>query len=84
MLTQAIDRSIDRCMTVVNKCSSIVLCGIIVTTTVPLLRESALILLQTVPTHLNVSLIQEKLLKSVSQTRENDSIIFWSQLIWFV
>lgn len=45
---------------------SLVMALIIFSTTLPLFKESALILLQTVPTHINVEEIKKKLLKSVS------------------
>ncbi|KAI3388468.1 hypothetical protein SNEBB_009649 [Seison nebaliae] len=38
---------------------------IIVLSTLPILKESSLILLQTVPTHLNVELLQKKLLEKI-------------------
>lgn len=46
---------------------SLVMALIIFSTTIPLFKESALILLQTVPTHINVEEIKKKLLKSVSE-----------------
>lgn len=42
---------------------SIVMVGIILSTTVPLLKEAAMILLQTVPTHIQVTDIKEKMMK---------------------
>lgn len=45
---------------------SIVLVIIILSTTIPLLKESALILLQTVPTHIQVASLKDKLVKKVS------------------
>ncbi|ESN93629.1 hypothetical protein HELRODRAFT_115498 [Helobdella robusta] len=45
---------------------SLVLVAIVLSTTIPLLRESALILLQTVPTHIKVSTLKDKLLSKVS------------------
>lgn len=42
---------------------SIVMVGIILSTTFPLLKEAAMILLQTVPTHIQVTDIKEKMMK---------------------
>jgi len=44
---------------------SLVMAIIILSTTVPLFKESALILLQTVPTHIDVEEIKRKLLRSI-------------------
>jgi len=49
----------------VDPAMSIFLTLIILSTTVPLLKESALILLQTVPTHIEVEKVKERLLQQV-------------------
>ena len=49
----------------VDPAMSIVLVAIILTTSIPLLKESALILLQTAPTHIHVEHLKEKLLSEV-------------------
>lgn len=45
---------------------SIIMAIIILSTTIPLFKESAMVLLQTVPTHIKVSELQEKLLNKVN------------------
>ncbi|EDV28852.1 uncharacterized protein TRIADDRAFT_20152 [Trichoplax adhaerens] len=45
---------------------SILMVIIIMKTTIPLLKESSLILLQTVPTHINVEEVQERLLDTIN------------------
>lgn len=49
----------------VDPAMSIFLTLIILSTTVPLLKESALILLQTVPTHIEVEKVKERLLQQI-------------------
>ena len=49
----------------VDPAMSMVMVIIILSTTVPLLKESALILLQTVPTHIQVGDLKEKLIRKV-------------------
>lgn len=48
-----------------DPCLSLAIALIITMTTLPLLKESAMILLQTVPTHLNVQDMKAKLIKSI-------------------
>lgn len=50
----------------VDPALSIVLVVIVLSTTIPLMKESSLILLQTVPTHIQVAALKEKLLENVS------------------
>ena len=49
----------------VDPAMSIILVIIIMKSSVPLLQESALILLQTVPTHIKIQEVQERLLEQV-------------------
>uniref|UniRef100_A0A5S6QUL3 Cation efflux protein cytoplasmic domain-containing protein n=1 Tax=Trichuris muris TaxID=70415 RepID=A0A5S6QUL3_TRIMR len=56
---------------------SLCLAMIITCTTVPLLKESALILLQTVPTHINVDQIQLKLLHSIDGVLAVHELHIW-------
>ncbi|KAK2153523.1 hypothetical protein LSH36_294g03012 [Paralvinella palmiformis] len=49
----------------IDPAMSIVLVAIILSTSIPLLKESALILLQTVPTHIQVQDLQKKLINKV-------------------
>ncbi|VDO92447.1 unnamed protein product [Soboliphyme baturini] len=54
VLRKYLDPSLSLCLAIIITC-----------TTIPLFKESALILLQTVPTHINVQKIKSKLLTSV-------------------
>lgn len=49
----------------VDPVMSIMMVMLILKTSIPLLRESALILLQTVPTHIKIKEVQERLLEQV-------------------
>lgn len=49
----------------IDPAMSMVLVIIILSTTIPLLKESALILMQTVPTHIQVSELKKKLINSI-------------------
>ena len=49
----------------VDPAMSIMMVMLILKTSVPLLRESALILLQTVPTHIKIKEVQDRLLEQV-------------------
>ncbi|KFD71161.1 hypothetical protein M514_04994 [Trichuris suis] len=65
-LRRYLDPSLSLCLALIITC-----------TTVPLLKESALILLQTVPTHINVDQIQLKLLHSIDGVLAVHELHIW-------